>query len=63
MYFASDIASGHGAYLNKLRNLIRLFNMDNILVTDDKEYSTKDQLIAFLKAYGFKYIEDDLKPN
>jgi len=63
MYFASDIASGHGAYLNKLRDLIRIFNRSNILFIDDKEISTKDQLFDFLKSYGFKCIDKDLKSN
>jgi hypothetical protein len=61
MYFASDIASVHGAYLNKLRDLIRIFHRDNILIIDKKEILTKDQLIDFLKTYGFKYIDKDLK--
>ena len=61
MYFASDIASGHEVYLNKLRDLIRIFHRDNILIIDNKEFSTKGQLIDFLKSYGFKYIDKDLK--
>jgi hypothetical protein len=61
MYFSSDIASAHGAYLNKLRDLIRIFHRDNILIIDSKEFSTEDQLIDFLKSYGFKYIDKDLK--
>jgi hypothetical protein len=63
MYFASDIASAHGAYLNKLRDLTRVFHGDNTLIIDNKEFSTKDQLIDFLKSYGFKYIDKDLKAN
>ncbi len=63
MYFASDIASAHGAYLNRLRDLLRLFHRDNTLIIDDKEILTKDQLVDFLKSYGFKYIDKDLKSN
>lgn len=63
MYFASDIASAHGAYLNRLRDLISIFHRDNILIIDNKQILTKDQLIDFLKCYGFKYIDKDLKSS
>ncbi|HEV8512897.1 MAG TPA: hypothetical protein VGQ59_06455 [Cyclobacteriaceae bacterium] len=61
MFFASEIASAHGAYLRKLRDLLRIFNRDNVLVVDEKQISSRGELIDFLKLKGFKYIDKDLK--
>lgn len=59
MYSASDIASAHGAYLQKLQRLLRIVNGDNVLFVDQKEIKTKHDLINFLSAYGFQHIEKD----
>jgi hypothetical protein len=60
MFFASDIASAHGTYLNKLRELIKIFHRDNRLFIDEKEIKNKIELIDFLKSYGFTHIDKDL---
>ncbi|MDF2457478.1 MAG: hypothetical protein K0R51_3471 [Cytophagaceae bacterium] len=60
MYFASDIASAHGAYLSKLRELIRIFNNNSILTIERKEIKTKEELLSYLKLYGFQSIENDM---
>jgi hypothetical protein len=61
MFFASQIASAHGAYLRKLQDMIKIFYNNNILMVDDKEITTKNELIKLLKSKGFEYIEKDLK--
>ena len=63
MYFASDVASLHGTYQNRLQDLLRIFHRNNILIIGKKEISTREELIGFLKSYGFKYIDKDLTGN
>ncbi len=43
--------------------LISALNGECILLTGQVEISTKNELMAYLKSYGFTHIEKDLKSN
>lgn len=59
MYFASDVASAHGQYLKKLEELIKIFNHKSTLYIEEKVINSKNELLVYLKSYGFQFVEKD----
>ncbi len=61
MYFLSDFASGHGAYLNKLRDLLNRVSNGKTLMVNEQRLSSKQELSTYLKSAGFYFIDQDIK--